>query len=205
MKPTPHKNAAFTLIELLVVISIIAILATLIAPALKKAMDGGHMTQTLNNARQLQLATQTMTSETLQAGQGVEWTSVNDPSGTARAATVSEYFDALLANNGISKNDLKRLLSAPGKGPGTSEPNASNSCFKFFWVKDSSPSDQPLLVTSNWSAGGLSAEANPYGKNGFVVFNKGGGGIVSHRVADATSLTYFPTDTENGYTTQILN
>jgi prepilin-type N-terminal cleavage/methylation domain-containing protein len=191
MKKLPHSVSAFTLIELLVVISIIAILASLSIPAVTGALARGQMTQTLNNARQLHLQTQTMTIDTTTSGFGWSWTY----DGT-NAGSLSGFCTALMSNNYLTANELRKIFTAPGVTPpaGDSVFTAGNVAFKVMQTKDSDPSENVFVITKNWSSGGLQGETQPYGNKGFVLMRKGGDGAVFTRATDATSSNVIGTN-----------
>jgi len=184
MKSPFRSLRGFTLIELLVVISIIAILASLAIPAISSALVRGQMTQTLNNARQLTIATQTMSMDTTTAGGGTAWTMGSD----GQMLTVDTFTQELMTNKYLTVSDLRKIFAAPGVIVPTTSSNftAENIAFSIMETQESSPSDQPFLITKNWEDGELTTNA-PYGDKGFIVFRKGGDGGSYSRASDATN------------------
>ena len=191
MKSLTRSLRAFTLIELLVVISIIAILASLAIPAVSSALARGQMTQTLNNARQLTLATQTMSMDTTSAGSGPSWTVGSD--GTQ--LTIATFSQELTNGKYLTDSDLRKIYAAPGIliPPNSTTFNATNIAFSIMQTAESSPSDQPFLITRNWQNGTLTTNA-PYGDKGFIVFRKGGDGGTYSRPTDATNPSVVTTN-----------
>jgi prepilin-type N-terminal cleavage/methylation domain-containing protein len=115
--PAPAGNrAAFTLIELLVVIAIIAILASLLLPALAGAKRRGQKTVCLNNVKQLTLC---LVLHATDHGGVLPWPNWGNPNG--RAGWLYQ-FDASLAgtNRFVHTNGLfhpllqqPRILACP--------------------------------------------------------------------------------------------
>jgi prepilin-type N-terminal cleavage/methylation domain-containing protein len=100
------RLSAFTLIELLVVIAIIAILASLLIPALSKAKDKSQMTLDLNNVRQICLSSQMYNTDNGELMAHPTWGSgASDPDGWAY----------LTANNKRVASTKTSLPVLPGK------------------------------------------------------------------------------------------
>ena len=74
----PKNLCGFTLVELLVVIAIIAILASLLLPALAAAKEKSHMTKSMRNAKQTGLAA------LMYAAENHEWVPVHSAQGNWR-------------------------------------------------------------------------------------------------------------------------
>jgi prepilin-type N-terminal cleavage/methylation domain-containing protein len=174
-----HYSPAFTLIELLVVISIIAVLAALAVPALTLALTKGQMTGTMNNARQLYLASfQMATDGAANSNPAYTWPG-DDPALTSLEA----YCNKLVQNDYLKPGDIQKILNAPGAtcnvttvpGPPISVTLAGRSALKVYKVKEVDSSNTIFSVTSNYAYNALlDVTKVPYGDKGFVVMRRGG-------------------------------
>lgn len=183
----PMKNQnGFTLIELLVVISIIAILAALAIPAVTGALTRGQLTGSLNNARQLFLATQTMAIDAFQTGEGAGW-----PGDNVIAGNWQTYLQELVDGKYLTPADLRKICSAPGiqqPSDASADTLPTVSGLAVYAVTESAASDDIFCSSANWTGPveDLNPDSVPFGDKGFVVFRKGGDGSI-YRPAQANS------------------
>ncbi len=181
------RPSAFTLIELLVVISIIGILASLAIPAVTGALLRGQQTGTLSNGRQLHIATQSMELDNFTAGSLGGWPG----SATNSVSSSVALWTAALTNGYLTPNDLKKVLTAPGKSPDATF-SAATIAFNVYQVGNVEDSGVIFLSTANWDAvahTAPTADAKPYGNKGFVVVRKGGDGqIYQNQFATNTNV-----------------
>jgi len=185
MKSLTRSLRAFTLIELLVVISIIAILASLAIPAVTGALTRGQMTGVLNNARQLQIATQTMALDAFTTGEGPGW-----PGDPGNSQGWEGFCSSLQQGKYLSWADLRKIATAPGVQVPVAEAAPSRTGIQVYEVKESDPSDAIFVSSYNWSGfSELTEKSVPFGDKGFVIFRKGGdGSVYQSRQATSQSL-----------------
>ena len=105
MKPTPRKNA-FTLIELLVVIAIIALLASMLLPALARAKQKARDAQCMSNLRQCGVAMHAYLGDFRDR---IFWGNPQDPAGSYNNDGM-EWFVWAGSTNGLVSTTIQQNI-----------------------------------------------------------------------------------------------
>jgi Tfp pilus assembly protein FimT len=172
-----RRCAAFTWAELVVTIAVIAVLALLALPP----MTSGHRPQPLSHAwhnmKLLHMATHSMALD----GTTTEETNLAWPG--SQDGTFSTWAKSLVPSY-LSTNDFCLALSAKGmRIDPQSLPTENRNAILVYAVSEEDAEKKVFLTTANFTntpTGGspLRADAKPLGRMGFVVFRKGGDGVI---------------------------
>lgn len=174
----PSLCAAFTWVEALVCLAVIVILAFLSLPATSAGPHRSPMSYALSNMKQLHLATQQMALDGTTTGD----TTLGWPGDVG--GTFSNWTAQIVIGNYLTKSDLCKLLSAPGVVVRTNDPLVTNTTAVLVYaIGSESPKEAVFLTSANFTytaKGGnaLSWWSKPFGNEGFVVFRKGGDGMI---------------------------
>lgn len=141
LKSRSQKRRGFTLIELLVVISIIAVLASLIAPAVQSARRAARKLECLNNIRQVGLAFQTVASSNGNLPSITTNVPANNGAGYIYGAGWPLNLLPALDNAALLKN-IQRNAVATGTGNAFIINSADTVSVKVFTCPDDTDSNQ---------------------------------------------------------------
>jgi type II secretory pathway pseudopilin PulG len=163
---------------LVVVIVLVVVLALLARPALTNALHKRDMTRTMNNARELYLASLHMATDgAAKSDANLAWP------GDYAATSLADYCGKLVQNDYLKAADLQRILTAPGASCTVTSPAGSpaavaltgKSALKVYKVKSGDPSTAIFSVSSNYIYNTpLDPASAPFGDKGFVVIRKRG-------------------------------
>ena len=195
------RRRGFTLIELLVVISIIAVLASLIMPAIMNARTAARRVQCANNLKQLAAATMNFTSASNgRLPDAYDWYPALDANGNFVDKVISRPWPVALLPF-LDRNDLQRIVAngtLGGVATGGDIPHVESlSCV----VDDNNFSQSSgLSYVGNGGYMGLAAFQNANLQTAEPdSFNYGGPN--SERVAHATGVFWAP---DNGVSSGLI-
>ena len=193
---TRENSNGLTRLEVAVTILIVGVLALSIKPEAPSCLLHGTLTQTLNNQRQLYIAAFSMATDYgTEKNPQLGWPGDLALRKENPVLTVSQYINRLVAYEYLKKEDMAKVLHAPGITPWDTvkELNADRNCpFKIYRTRDEDGPAVLFCATRNFTYNqDLDAKRTPYGSKSFVVFRKGGDGAVfnNKKMARPTNLS----------------
>ncbi len=191
MRVARRDRVGMTTLEVVVWLVLLLVLMVVFLPPVfleRGMMERAQLTQALSNMKQLHLATEQMALDRGTTGD----TNLGWPGDTGGTFT---NWARQLGDGYLTTNDLNALLSAAGRrNPRDVMPGGNTNGVLVYAVGSNSAGSAVFLSSANFTntpAGGVApgAEAVPFGDHGFVVFCKGGDGVIlKARQAGKTNL-----------------
>jgi len=174
-----YRKKAFTIVELLVAIAVVSILVTVAISVVISEVRNAESASILNNARQIYIATFSISLDNEKAGSPSIW-----PSASCTNSNLSAFINEL----GFNRGDVQRLLSGAGitvaakgeLGALTIKCNP-NPPFRFYAVGDRPDDGKQVFLTSfnvQCAPRSITIDENavPFGGLWGILFRKGGSG-----------------------------
>lgn len=210
-----RNNTGFTLIELLVVIAILGMLASMLIPAVTKALTNAALTQTTSNGRAIYQGVFGEVLDNLSVSSGSSaWPSSRGDDAVSSSAA---YFKTLVEDEIM--NVPPGFFAAKGLTAATKidDMQANNVAWKLVLdITDSIRDGCPFIFTKNFDLSSIptsgstqrdsislkdedGANGVPFGKAGGVVVQKGGAAITLKGAKQLTEYNFNPaTDNVEG-------
>jgi hypothetical protein len=172
-----EKEKGFGCGRVTLAVVLVLILFQLLVPFDNGHLTKGQLTQTLNNAREIDIATLRMETD----GQVASNPKLGWPGDLPDVKTLSDFVERLMEYKYLDRGDLKSLFYAPGVKAysGRGQFSSENSAFKIYKVTKADDSQVIFIATKNFTFGqALDPKAAPYGDKGAVIFRKGGEGVI---------------------------
>jgi hypothetical protein len=195
---TPPASSLQRVGCVLLVVVLGAILVWLCLPQISDRPLPGHVIQTLNNGRQIYLATFNMVNDGLETKDPkFGWPGDLAASKVDPITSLGEFVNRLVEHDYIKKADIGKIFAAPGVRAytGQGEFTGENSAFKIYKVRESDLASVIFSATKNFTFGrGLDKHAVPDGDKSFCVVRKGGDAspYFDRRAALNTNLGLMP-------------
>ena len=187
-----RSKGAFTLVELLVVIAIIALLVSIVVPAISGALFKGKMTAALANGRGIQTAIFAKDTESIYTTTSASWPQTVDSWPSA-----SDFFLDMVTKDVL--NVGLNFFAGPGI-PTAPTPTDFTTTLHCMWcialdVNDSTQENLPVIFSRNLNttsyttegayptdattgkSSSLIAAENPFNDKGFIFITKSGAGF----------------------------